>query len=104
MTTLPGWLLRHTAVIKPFEGDSAYGPVYGPPVAVRCLADDERRMVRDDKGVEVVSEITIYMLPGTRCPSGSQVTVNGRTTTVLASYTRDGGGLPTPDHVEVVCQ
>ncbi|MBB4915094.1 hypothetical protein [Streptosporangium saharense] len=104
MTVLPDWLLRHTAVVEPFEGDSAYGPVYGAPVTVRCLADDERRRVRDSKGDEVVSEITLYMEPGVRCPAGSQVTVNGRTTTVIAFRIRDAGGLPTPDHVEVVCR
>ncbi|MFI6909656.1 hypothetical protein ACIBKY_50935 [Nonomuraea sp. NPDC050394] len=104
MTVLPAWLLRHQAVIEPYLGDSAYGPIYGPAVTVVCLADDERRMVRDAEGSEVVSELTLYLLPGTVCPAGSRVSVNGRTTTVIGSYIRDGGGLPTPDHVEAVCQ
>ncbi|MFI6485157.1 hypothetical protein ACIBH1_45115 [Nonomuraea sp. NPDC050663] len=101
---LPDWLLRHTAVIRPHLGAGAYGPVFGDASTEPCLADDERRMVRDEKGAEVVSEITLYMRPGVVCPAGSEVTVNGRTTTVIASYVRDGGGLPTPDHLEVVCQ
>ncbi|TMR99514.1 hypothetical protein EJK15_06795 [Nonomuraea basaltis] len=101
---LPDWLLRHTASIEPFQGDGAYGPLYGAAVTVRCLVDDERRLVRDAQGAETVSDTTIFFPPGTRCPEGSRVTVNGRVTTVIASYARDGGGLPTPDHVEVVCR
>ncbi|MEV1167341.1 hypothetical protein [Nonomuraea sp. NPDC049784] len=101
---LPDWLLRHEAVIEPFEGDGAYGPIYGAAVTVKCLVDDERRLVRDAQGAETVSDTTIFFPPGTRCPEGSRVTVNSRVTTVIASYARDGGGLPTPDHVEVVCR
>jgi hypothetical protein len=71
---------------------------------VRCLVDDERRLVRDAQGAETVSDTTIFFPPGTHCPEGSRVTTNGRVTTVIASYARDGGGLPTPDHVEVVCR
>ncbi|TMR97537.1 hypothetical protein [Nonomuraea basaltis] len=104
MTTLPAWLLRHQVVIEPYLGDGAYGPVYGPPVTYPCLADDERRMVRDAEGNEVVSELTLTLLPGAVIPAGSRAKRNGRTTTVIGSYMRDGGGLPTPDHVEVVCQ
>ncbi|WP_424533634.1 hypothetical protein ACOZ38_25195 [Sphaerisporangium viridialbum] len=101
---LPDWLLRHEAMIEPFEGDGAYGAVYGAPFTERCLIDDERRLVRDAQGVEVVSDTTFIFRPGVRCPEGSKVTANGRETTVITSFARDGGGLPTPDHVEVVCR
>lgn len=101
---LPEWLFRHEAIIEPFEGEGAYGPVHGSPLLVRCLVDDERRLVRDAQGAETVSDTTIFFPPGTRCPEGSRVTVNGRVTTVITSFARDGGGLPTPDHVEVVCR
>ncbi|MDF5756657.1 hypothetical protein [Spongiactinospora sp. TRM90649] len=104
MTVLPAWLLRHRVIIEPYLGDGAYGPVFGPAAVHPCLADDERKMVRDAEGSEVVSELTLYLMPGVVCPAGSRVTVNGRSTTVIGSYVRDGGGLPTPDHVEAVCQ
>jgi hypothetical protein len=101
---IPEWVFTHEAVIEPFEGDGAYGPIFGDPVTERCLVDDERRLVRNAEGSETVSDTTIFFPFGTRCPEGSRVTVNGRTTTVIASYARDGGGLPTPDHTEVVCR
>ncbi|SEU36143.1 hypothetical protein SAMN05421811_113140 [Nonomuraea wenchangensis] len=43
-----------------FGGNGAYEPVYDAPVEDEpYLIDDERRMVRDDEGTEVVSDITI---------------------------------------------
>jgi hypothetical protein len=104
MATIPGWLLRHTATVEPFIGEGPFGPAYGAAVAVRCFADDKQRLVRDKEGSEVVSQTTLYMPLDTTCPAGSRVTVNGRTTTVIAALRRDGGGLPTPDHLEVNLQ
>ncbi|MFF1790751.1 hypothetical protein ACFVX9_30340 [Kitasatospora sp. NPDC058243] len=103
MSRIPGWLLRHRITILPYLGDSAYGPKYGPPQpGVRCLLDDQTRLVRAADGREVTSTSTAYCLPGTTCPAGSRVTLpSGRQTTVIAALARDGGGLPTPDHVEV---
>ncbi|MEU7855259.1 hypothetical protein [Nonomuraea sp. NPDC049141] len=101
---IPEWVFTHEAVIEPFEGEGAYGPVHGAPFTERCLVDDERRLVRNAEGSETVSDTTIFFPPQTHCPEGSRVTVNGRTTTVIASHDRTGGGLPTPDHTEVVCR
>ncbi|SEU46609.1 hypothetical protein [Nonomuraea wenchangensis] len=101
---IPEWVFTHTATIEPYEGDGAYGPIFGSQVTERCLVDDERRLVRNAEGSEVVSDTTIFFPPGTHCPEGSRVTVNDRTTTVIASHNRSGGGLPTPDHTEVVCR
>ncbi|MEU2563216.1 hypothetical protein ABZ626_28335 [Streptomyces longispororuber] len=48
---------------------------------------------------------TVYALPDARCPARSRVTLpDGRQTTAIAALTRDGGGLPTPDHLEVQLQ
>ncbi|MEV4806765.1 hypothetical protein AB0K18_42795 [Nonomuraea sp. NPDC049421] len=101
---LPEWLLQHEATIEPYLGDGAYGPVWGAAVTVRCLVDDERRLVRDEQGLEVVSDTTIFFPPGTVCPAGSRVTVNDRSITAITAFNRDAGLLPVPAHVEVVCR
>jgi len=101
MGGIPGFLLRHTVTVEPLEGEGPFGPAFGDPVEVRCFVDERRQLVRDDEGAEVVSSTTVYMPLGTVCPVGSKVTANGRTATVLAASRRDGGGLPTPDHLEV---
>lgn len=104
-TTLPLWMLPHVATIEPFKGHGAYGPVYDLPIENQpCLIDDERRMVRDDEGTEVVSNTTVFFLPGARCPAGSRITAYGRQMIAITSFDRNGGRLPTPDHVEAVCR
>ena len=104
MASIPVFLLRHTATIEPYLGAGAHGPLYGPAVSVRCFADDKRRRVRNPSGDEVISETTLYCLLATSAPPGSRVTVNGRASTVINALRRDSGGLPTPDHLEVILQ
>lgn len=104
MSELPDWLLVHTVIVEPFEGEGPFGKEYGAEVPVRCFVDDKRRMVRNATGAEVVSESTFYAPLSTVCPVESRVTVNGRQTIVLSSSRRDGGGLPVPDHLEVALQ
>ena len=104
MGSVPPFLLRHTVTVEPYEGEGPFGPQFGTAVTVRCFVDDKRRLVRNPTGDEVVSESTFYAPLNTVCPAHSRVTVNGRQTTVLAASRRDGGGLPTPDHLEVALQ
>lgn len=104
MGSVPVVLLRHTVQIEPFEGEGPFGPEYGAQVTERAFIDDKRKLVRDAEGVEVVSETTVYMRLNATCPAGSRVTVNGRVTYAITASRRDGGGLPTPDHLEVALQ
>lgn len=102
MSRIPGWLLRHRITIEPYLGDSSTGPVYGPPQQVRAFVDEQTRTVRSPGGEEVTSSSTAYTAPRTEAPPLSRVTLpSGRRTTVIAALPRDGGGLPTPDHVEI---
>ncbi|WP_457028105.1 hypothetical protein [Kitasatospora sp. P5_F3] len=102
MGAVPGFLLRHRISIEAYEGDSAYGPVYGPAAVVRCLLDQKTREVRSATGEQVISGSTAYCPPGTVAPPGSRVTLpDGRQTSVIATLDRSAPGLPTPDHVEL---
>jgi len=102
VSRIPGWLLRHRITIEPYEGESSTGPVYGAAQTVRCFVDEQTRVVRSPGGEETTSSSTAYCAPGTTAPPMSRVTLpSGRITTVIAALTRDGGGLPTPDHVEI---
>ncbi|MFD3614432.1 hypothetical protein ACFWWT_04115 [Streptomyces sp. NPDC058676] len=100
---IPGFLLRHEVVVEPYEGDSAVGPLYGDPVAVRCFLEERNRLVRNAEGREVTSSATFYCrLDAVTAPPESRVVLpSGRQTTVVAQLPHDGGGLPTPDHLEV---
>ncbi|WP_240649198.1 hypothetical protein [Streptomyces sp. Z26] len=96
-------LLRHEVAVEAFEGAGAYGETYGPPQTVRGFLDEQTRLVRDTGGNQVSSSSTFYChLDAVTAPPQSRVTLpDGRTTTVIAALRRDGGGLPTPDHLEV---
>lgn len=102
MGEIPPNLLRHTVTVRRYLGAGAAGARYDTPEQVPCFVDDARRLVRDNDGREVVSETTFYAAPTlAEIPVESEVDVNGRTTTVIVTKKRDGGGLPTPDHWEV---
>lgn len=100
---IPGWLLRHTVTVETYLGDSANGPVWADPVTVACFLDEQTRQVRAPDGREVVSSATVYCrLDAVDAQPESRVTLpGGRQTTVIEQLKRDGGGLPTPDHLEV---
>ncbi|MBF8191661.1 hypothetical protein ITP53_39405 [Nonomuraea sp. K274] len=104
MGSIPAWLLRHTVHIEPFEGDGPYGPEYGEQTTVACFVDDRLQKILNAEGAEIVARGVLYMPLDTVSPVGSRVTVNGRAALVLAALRRDGGGLPTPDHLEVALQ
>jgi hypothetical protein len=100
---IPGFLLRHEVAVERYEGDSAVGPLYGAPVTVRCFLEEKTRLVRAPDGREVTSSSTFYCrLDAVDAPPESRVTLpDGRQTTVIDQARHDGGGLPTPDHLEV---
>ncbi|MFF9844615.1 hypothetical protein [Streptomyces sp. NPDC013740] len=102
LTPLPSFMLGHQVTVEPYLGASAYGPRYGSPTSVRCFLDQQTRTVRSPTGQEVTSTSTFYARPGLVCPAESRVTLpDGRQTRVIARLERSGGGMPTPDHVEV---
>lgn len=104
MAVIPGFLLRHRALISPKTGTGPTGDLYGPPAWVRCMPEHGRRKVRTTTGTEVVVSLTLYCRPTEHIPVGSTVEFEGRTTVVLHVEDMTGRGLPTPDHLEVMCQ
>ncbi|MFH8717237.1 hypothetical protein [Streptomyces zaomyceticus] len=102
---IPRFLMRHQVSIEPYLGDTSKGPAYGPATPVLCFLDQQTRMVRSPAGEQVTSSSTVYADPGTSAPEGSRVTLpDGQATTVIWTKDRDGGGLPTPDHVEIALE
>jgi len=105
MAGIPAWLLRQQVTISPYLGDTGYGPAWGEPVTVRAYTVRETHTVLDAQGKEVISGSTVFVPPGTVAPALSRLALpDGTTTTVLVRMDRDGGGMPTPDHVELHVQ
>ncbi len=103
-----GFWLRHTVTVATYEGEGAYGPVWGDPATVQCWVDENRRSVRTAEGDEVVSEATIFaelsaadvFAPESRVTLWEGLT-GQRTAQVIAVKRRDSAGIGLPDHVEV---
>ncbi|MFD7738414.1 hypothetical protein [Streptomyces sp. MJM8645] len=106
VTRVPGWLLRHRIIIEPYLGESAYGPVFGPPVVdVPALVSESVRLVRAPDGRQVVSSAQVLLDLDTTVPAGSRITLpTGRTTVPITVSTIDAPGLPVPAHQEVMCE
>lgn len=104
MGSLPGWLLTHTMVIEPFLGSSGTGPAYGRPVTVRCFVEPVWETRRAGEQRVSVGTSRVFAPLNTVITPESRVTVEGKRVEVVSVTRRDGGGLPTPDHVEITVQ
>jgi hypothetical protein len=103
MAVIPFWMLKHKVTVEPLLGHTAAGPSFGPPKVVRCFVQDGQRLVRGANEEQVTAASTVRMRPNAVCPVGSRLTfTSGRQSTVLAANQQDGGGFPTPDHLEVM--
>lgn len=103
---VPAYLLTHTIGIEAYGGaDSSGVEHYAPPVIVACFLDQKLRRVTAPTGDEVLSSSTAYAALSAElsAPVGSRVTLpDGTVTRVIEALKRDGGGLPTPDHLEII--
>ncbi|MBL1107985.1 hypothetical protein JK361_25920 [Streptomyces sp. 5-8] len=94
--------MRHEVTIEPYLGETSKGSRFGAAATVRCFVDEQTRTVRSPGGDDVTSGSTVFADPGTQAPPGSRVRLpSGRVTRVIQLADHDGGGLPTPDHVEI---
>jgi hypothetical protein len=102
MSALPEFLMTHTIQVEPLVGRFSHGPKYGNPVTYKCFVDDGTSLVLSREGVEVVSTAKVYLQLTADVPLDSRVTVNGEHRSILDVKRRDGKGLSTPDHLEVI--
>jgi hypothetical protein len=100
----PQYLLVHTVSVQPFTGNRSHGPTYGPSITHPCFIEHGNQLILSKEGKEIVATSTVYLPLAAESdfPIDSLVTVNGRPSTVVDVKRRDGGGLPTPDHLEVI--
>lgn len=95
----------HTVTVATLTGSGGMGQTFADPVDVVCFVDDQRRLVRDTHGAEIVSESTVLDVDLAHAPTwvpGSLVTLpSGRQATVITAAVRTSGDLDLPDHIEV---
>lgn len=100
--------LADTATVEPFLYQDGNGVEhYDTAVVVTCFRDAKRRLVMDTatgRGSQVTSDTTVYLPWGTICPVHSRVTLTDGAgpREAMQVLERNGAGLPTPDHLEVL--
>lgn len=96
----------HEITVERFLGTSAYGDRWDTPETLLAAVDDRTKQVVNSDGVEVASQTTLafpslvgYIRPGSKATLPT--THGGRVARVISCRVANGGGQPTPDHVEV---
>lgn len=76
MTRIPAKLLPHSITVQRYLGRGGYGDVFSDPDTIsRANVEDKSTLVRDSKGVEVLSSATVYLeIPDDPIEVGSKVT------------------------------
>lgn len=93
-------MLNQTVTIRPYLGNSAYGPIYGPEFSAKCRIEVVRKKVTDREGNEVVGNARAFFSPDVDPPVESEIVWDGRTYEVIES--RRQYGLRDPSHTEVI--
>ena len=69
-------LLLQTITIEPFVGHDGYGnTTYGTAVSYFARVVGKRQLIRDMKGQEVTSEVTVYLLSNVAVDPKSRITL-----------------------------
>lgn len=102
---VPTSLLRQQVTIEPYQGNTATGPTWGPPVTVRCRFEGKRRTIRranagTDAGSDVISTGSVTIRPDLDVPTESRATVDGHAYEVLDVIV--GEGLTQPAYLELL--
>lgn len=95
----PARLFNQTVEVEPYDGEGAYGPIYGTPYTLPCRIEQERIVAVDDNGEERVVEARLFTAPDANIPAGSRVTLDGVDRRVMSA--RTAYGLERPSHLEV---
>lgn len=104
---VPTSLLRQRVTIEPYQGDGAYGPVYGPAQTnVPARVEGKRRAIRRPDGTDVISTASVTVRPIVDVPIKSQITaphpVTGADETFEVLEVLTGAGLSGPAFFEVL--
>lgn len=107
MTSWGGFFLPHTVHVRAFTGGAGMGGAHADTVQVAAEVKDERTLVRNDSGAEVVSSSQVTVPLETVVPIGSLVTVwqglpAERESEVIAVAANDNTDDPDLDSFQVL--
>ena len=80
---MPKFLQNKQATLKKYEGDTPQGPSYEDPVTIKGYYEQEREIVKDDDGNEVISESQFYTSEDIEIPPQSILEIGERENEVI---------------------
>lgn len=92
-----------TVAVETYSGEGGLGPVYASSANITCYVVPVRRLVRNDQGVEVVSELTLHAAAAdeTKLIPESRITIGTRVSKVITAAPKNFRGVVVD--VEVAC-
>ena len=99
---LPKAAQPHTVEVKDYEGDGAYGPTYSDPYEVQGYFQQEREVVKDQEGNEIVSDSQFYTSEDVEIPKESIITFNGIENEVVSTAPKYNALTGQKSYTEVV--
>lgn len=98
---LPPILFQSEVQVKPPAGETAYGPITGPAVAVKCRVIRRRRLVKATEGEDLISNATIQADADEPIELGAEITLDGEVLTAV-EVLKPAGLNGQPTHLEVL--
>ena len=99
---LPKSAQPHTATIKPYLGEGAYGPVWGDTYEINCYFVHKKKITFDEEGNEITSPSQLHTSADIKPKKQSEVQVNGETTEVIAVNRYDNALTGNLSNVEIM--
>jgi len=99
---LPKSAQPHTATIKPYLGEGAYGPVWGDTYDIDCYFVHKKKITFDEEGNEITSPSQLHTSADIKPKKQSEVQVKGETTEVIAVNRYDNALTGNLSNVEIM--
>lgn len=99
---LPKAAQPHKVSIKEYEGDGAYGPIYSNPYEIKGYFQQERKVVKDQDGNEVISDAQFFTSEDIEPPTESIVTFKDIEHEVISVSHKVNAMTGQNSHTEVV--
>lgn len=99
---LPKSVQPHTATITPYEGDGAYGPVFGTSYDIDCYFVHKKKITFDEEGNEITSPSQLHTSADIKPKKQSKVEVEGENLEVIAVNRYDNALTGKLSNVEIM--
>jgi len=99
---LPKIVQPHTATITEYEGEGAYGPIWGNSYEIDCYFVHKEKIAFDNKGNEVTSPAQLYTSANINPNQQSKVNVNNNDMEIIAVNRYDNALIGSLSNVEIM--